>query len=199
MKTLSARSFIIFLALGTFLACHKNGSPGMADILASHSWHAYQTEVKGADTIIRTTFDSTGQGHDTIVAENSFDTIIILDPCVQQSTFSFKSNGVLVVSDACSANPTSNNNWSMTSAVLNSASIMTPNVNNYIQQLLYSGVSGDTTHGVYFTSGPITEINNSEFIYNYGSSYNSERTFNGSNIETVKNIRVAQFTTYKSQ
>jgi hypothetical protein len=191
--------FVLMLTL-VIWSCKKNsGSPNNAEVLQSHSWYPYQTEIIITDT---TTVTPRGVGNTPpVITTQSFDTVITLEPCLEQSAFTFLQNGSMHISNACRAIGY-DTLWSVTNNVLLSSTSVTSDLvqNFYLEHfpILFLYSNPDTTHFYVSSRGNIIAIDNTHFIFN-NAVVNATFDFANSSADTLRMITGKELTTYKAR
>jgi hypothetical protein len=200
------KCLLLVLVAGAFyISCKKSDSQiNASSVLTSHLWYPYKAEIITVDTNIIITHDSTGASHSQTIVRN-MDTTIFLNQCLQNSGFKFQENGVLNVSNPCNLqNSTIDTSWSiLQNSFLTTVSINDTSANNYFSRLFsqYLGFfpgPADTTYSFSLTRGLITQINNSEFVFN-NIIITSTSDMGSVNSDILNKIVSKEYTTYKSR
>ena len=165
----------------SFIACSKD-NPDSASMLMKKAWSPYQVEILTVDTNrVVVTDKNTGKQTETDSVLKS-DTIFLPSTCQRNSVYQFKANGIQTITDVCSGSMNFNNNWTITQTN---------------QMFFYQLVSGFS-----FNTGLLSEINNSQFVFNtvqgnygYGTTYDA----NGNQVSTADIFITTTILTFKSR
>jgi hypothetical protein len=165
----------------SFVACSKD-NPDSASILMKKAWSPYQVEILTSDTNrVVVTDKNTGKQTETSSVLKS-DTIYLPSTCQRNSVYQFKTNGVEIITDACSGSMNYNTTWTITQT----------------NQMLFSQLVA----GFSFNTGLLSEINNSQFVFNtiqgssdYGTTYDA----NGNQVSTADILTTTTILTFKSR
>lgn len=181
--------FFQLLVIICFVSCKKNETQPVRsdDILMAHSWFPYQIQVVTLDSTTVNTYDSVGHRQTNTTGKKS-DTTFLTSQCSQQSTYNFQQNGALTINDICNATaPNINGTWTITQT--------------NILSIQYTRVNNSSFH--YFSTGLVSKIDNSSFIYHSSSSevsiLSSSDGPNNTVISTYKKVLTDEYTTYKSK
>jgi hypothetical protein len=199
------KTTLLFLSVAILsISCKKESSQTEPSVvLSEHEWYPYSAEIITVDTTVVTSHDSTGiYHHQTIVSR--FDTSFILNTCLQNSTFKFRSSGILSISNPCNSQTSAKDTlWSIAqNNFLTTLSINDTATTNYYSRFFgkFLGFVGptDTSYNYILTRGAITKIDNSQFVFNNGLT---ELTLDvaGVNRDTLYKIASREYTTYRSR
>lgn len=173
------------------------------DALMQNDWYPYQTHIDYSDTISVTTTDNTGQQH-TRSTIYKFDTTYILDPCFQQSTYSFQSNGRLEIKNMCSAGQlTIDTTWTTSSDQLIYLFCIKDSAADALLGKIvpYSMFAGNPALDLEVINVELTKINSSAFELQQLVTDNLSEMYyvNNSPVDSVAKIHNNRVITFKSR
>jgi hypothetical protein len=203
LKPEAMKSLVLTILISAlYISCKKNNPQiNTSSVLTSHLWYPYKAEIITTDTNTITTHDSSGIPHTQTTVKN-MDTTILLNECLQNSRFKFQENGILNVSNPCNIqNATIDTIWSISqNNFLTAVSINDTATNGYYFRLFNQifGYAGpiDTTYNIVAANGLITQINNSEFVFN-NIIILSTSDISSVHSDTLTKIESKEYTTYK--
>ena len=173
----------IAIALICLVACTKENSDP-ASILMSKAWNPYRVEIITIDSNRTVVTDKiTGEQKETNRVVKT-DTIYLANTCQQNSLYQFKTNGVQIITDACSSSSMDyNTTWAITQT----------------KQMSFS----QFVTGFIPITGLLTEINTSQFVFNgvrnnmyaFGNSTDA----NGNQVGTYDILITTTILTFKSR
>ncbi len=173
----------VAIALICFAACTKENSDP-ASILMKKAWVPYRVEIMTIDSNLTVVTDKvTGEQKETNVVLKT-DTNYLASTCEQNSPYQFRTNGVQIITDECSYNPTDfTTTWAITQT----------------GQMSFSQFET----GLVPITGLLTEINTSQFVFNgvrnnmyaFGSSTDA----NGNQVGTYDILITTTILTFKSR
>src|SRR5579871_5299689 len=108
---------IYFFLVGAVVACKKNsGGPSAMALLEAHQWYPYQVQVTIDDTLTARPRDTfSGAFGAPVVTTRHFDTLIVMEPCLQRSVYTYAAANALHINNACTVSGT-DGTWSLSQA-----------------------------------------------------------------------------------
>ena len=197
---------LVLVILTILFSCKKNeGSQNVSSILQSHLWYPYKTEIVTTDSLTIQLYDSNFSVYSKKTTILRLDTTINTDTCLLNSTFKFNGNGILDVTNPCnSLYPSYDTTWSVVQNIfLKTISINNPSVQSYYQHHFYflfpfSYSPPDTTYSFYSNQGKITDINNSQYIFN-NEYFTATFGIHYLKMDSLHKLVGKEYTTYRSR
>ncbi len=181
-------------------SCKKTDEVKDFDILTSHAWYLYKTEIVAVDTITITPnyYPATYTAATTI---NHTDTIIYADDCIQSSTITLQTTGKSHIDNPCNLlNPSIDTVWSNQDGNFYALTLNDTAVNNYyFSHYAFSGPAIGYVDSPYIykrTQGHFILITNDEFVYNSNNAYAKLSISNTDSVTTTTTV-IKEMTTYK--
>ena len=170
------------------IACNKkdNQPTSAPEILMAHVWYPYKNHIIRVDSIDVATVDVNGntQYKNTVLKS---DTSFLVNNCIQQSTYQFQQNGIVIIKDMCNtAQGDINSTWTITQTNI----LMFP----FIVNTMTGSIGYNQAYG------HVTKIDNSEFIFNTISGMNWFQGSNGPDGSTIfesHKVSISENMTYK--
>ncbi len=195
------------IAVGLLLiaihSCRKENVEA-STALESHAWNPYQARIITVDTTTIITFDNTGKKHSVSRVVRK-DTTYNFDPCAQQSTYSFLSNGTSHITDMCSTGqPVTDTPWAIQrNRILQIVFLEDPAAESYFARL-YPGIwpVNYLPGGMYpVQNGVLAQINGSGFVVDQRIGLNGGFSYyvNGNQIDSVVSLVSDRYVSFRSQ
>jgi|GEM_PF-4778117 hypothetical protein len=197
------KAALFFVLLVIFNGCTRDIQENQ--VLMSHSWYLASTRIIVYDTATVQDAYNTGAIAPSTV-QFTKDTSFVPDPCISQSTYTFRQNNLLTITNNCmSGSPATDNSWGISPGnYLIMAYIDDTVTDKYISQVMMTDFFVNQPPPSPFTQIPdglVLKMTSSQFVIDQTSTETSHFGYirNNVQIDSFVRVRVEQYLTFNSR